>query len=54
MTDEQREEFVRLYMQLTSDDRELLKEYIDALTAGDTATVERMEREVASRKATHA
>lgn len=45
MTDEKKAEFVRLYAQLDPADRELLRKFIDALAAGDTETVERMERE---------
>lgn len=53
MTDEKKAEFVRLYAQLDQADRELLHEFIDALSAGDTETVKRMEQEVASRGAHH-
>lgn len=50
MLDEQKKaEFVQLYAQLSPADRELVHEYVDALKAGDTEKVERMEREVGMR-----
>lgn len=53
MTHEEKMEFIRLYIQLDPADRELLRKFIDALAAGDTETVKRVEQEVASRKAHH-
>ena len=46
----QKEVFASLYARLSASNRALVHEYANALKAGDTDKVERMERDVLSRR----